>query len=355
MKGIREDKDQEAARRAYRQVFDSIWEETDRKVKEAAGFRWETPLESRRQVESTFLRDRELQRLDPRRKADQRVLAAAFRQHAMLEVAQAVAALKENLPWMDDRVLQDLRHRPPVSASKVEGERHQTQRAHDRNLELLSFVAERALPRDRLRHGELRPGHRGPAVAVPWEELAQQWNEGHRRPFFESGPTLSRAYYRAVDRAPLRRDFLTEMGRQEFSAFSHLARSFGFRTELEPPIRRRPEAVRRWRSLQSARTWRRYVRSALVVWFMTRGVGDRVPRLTRAPAAQFDHLQPPGPKAVREMNRCLRDCCQDGHLQSYLSAHLLSWFCTQKHSGQPIRAVPQLSAADLGHPERGSW
>jgi hypothetical protein len=59
--------------------------------------------------------------------------------------------------------------------------------------------------------------------------------------------------------------------------------------------------------------------------------------------------------AVREMNRCLKECCRDGELQSHLSAHLLYWFCTQKHSSLPIRAAPRLSADDLGHPERGSW
>ena len=51
-----------------------------------------------------------------------------------------------------------------------------------------------------------------------------------------------------------------------------------------------------------------------------------------------------GVAAIREMNRCLKDCCQDGELQSYLSAHILHWFCTQRHSTEPIGLCPSCPA-----------
>ena len=72
-----------------------------------------------------------------------------------------------------------------------------SEKAKNRSLELVAFVAERILPFKALLRGELKPGHRGPRVRIPWDELAEEWNRGHARGY-DSGNALREAYHSAT-------------------------------------------------------------------------------------------------------------------------------------------------------------
>jgi hypothetical protein len=110
---------------------------------------------------------------------------------------------------------------------------YRTRKEHERNAELLAFVAERIvgfldLVRGQ-RGGEDRPdpffpGHRrGPAVSI-WKALYEEWNRAHPHDLYQDERSFARAYYRAIDpERPLLRELVLEV-RQAYRAAEDITR-----------------------------------------------------------------------------------------------------------------------------------
>jgi hypothetical protein len=215
------DQRQEAILKAYRDLFDRVWEAVDAKVwgDLLPGLPWQTPLALREAVEKAFLAEPGLIRYDPRRSSDRGLLASSFCQRAA-KVARA--SRSDFLDKLGTLSLQDwrrLRRRSRVSSPTGEGEPFKTPGVHTRNLELAWFVVERVIPFTQLLKGDLKPGRHGPRVAVPWVALAEEWNalassainSGY---YFRSGRTLKDEYYRAMRNSGVVRDLLKQLRRE---------------------------------------------------------------------------------------------------------------------------------------------
>jgi len=202
---MRQDREQEAIRLAYRALFDEVWTTVEKQVTESVHLPCKVPSPLRAQFERSFLSQPNIQDYDPRRPSDRRLLATAFRVEA-LDAAQAVAiSFVELVTNLDEATLKRLRR---ARQPKAREESYKSEAASVENRELLVFVAESIIPLKRMLSGKdtLKPGHHGPDVAVPWDDLRREWNRTHSHQF-RSDKAFTRRYYRAVNTS-LRRDYL---------------------------------------------------------------------------------------------------------------------------------------------------
>jgi len=235
---------EEAIRQAYRKLFDRVWDWVDSQVAEQYGLPLPTSEALRTQAERHFLSEGGHKHLDPRRTSGARLLSSAFAPLA-LETARAQAA-----DFMHKaRRLDDCQWRKYVRTPKPKVRRERAacyRKADARNLDLAWFVVERVIPFGQLLGdppGSLRPGHRGPKVAVPWRALAGEWNRLRPRRQFAKDTALSRAYYRATRKEHIEHDLraqLTEARQRARMRVDRAAREIAARG----PLWRRRQAAR---------------------------------------------------------------------------------------------------------------
>ncbi len=149
---------------------------------------------------------------------------------------------------------------------------YRTREEHERNAQVVTFVAERAVEFESLLRGELLPGHRGPQVSV-WKALCREWNRaGHD---CNSGSTLHTKYRRAISaERPLLSEFVKQVSlecdeewEKQQCALEQLRQWYWGLTEEERAERFRGPAIQiteeAWRPVQEAQEKYRRARAQL--------------------------------------------------------------------------------------------
>jgi len=124
---------------------------------------------------------------------------ARFRGEAQKGYTAAAFSAMKVRARVIERILSGRVRLPRVKVPKVKDVKGKSlgPKAHTSNCELVCFVAERLVPFEQLRVGNLRPGRHGPKV---WARLHEEWNRLHPHPLEHknSGETVAREYRRAV-------------------------------------------------------------------------------------------------------------------------------------------------------------
>jgi hypothetical protein len=216
--------EQQAVEQAYRVIFDQAWPEVKERIALWSEFT-ETDVEScRDDVEAAFRRRVDVGKLDPRKQSDAYLLAEEFRKDALRIVGgRAFRA-------MANRSIEDIRKSSRRRLPKAVGQPYKWDGVRARNLELIAFVAERIIPFRKWCDGELKVGHggRGPKITIPWDALAEEWSHTHRRGY-DSGKSMARAYYRAVNSVerPIYREYMKQVQSEIREALDRYERELG--------------------------------------------------------------------------------------------------------------------------------
>jgi len=211
------------------------WPAVDMQVDKALGLKgWQTPNYLRPQVYAGFVDspDINVSSYNLARSSDRNALAQVFQRFAFPTAKGAAVASLRVVAHLDSKTLAAIRRSVRVKQVPKGSDRRPTRllKSDARNLELLSFVVERVIPFAQLlekRLGKedtdvrLRPGHRGPKVAVPRDALKEEWNRTHPHDTMSSGNVLMGQFYRAAAKPHLRREFLLRLSQMVDEAWQH--------------------------------------------------------------------------------------------------------------------------------------
>ena len=235
---------------ALHDLYDEEWLVADQRVAEALELpAWETPEQTRQQVNDAFGNNPNVRKYDPRKPSDRYLLAQTFQRRAFRTAKPTAQAAIHALAQLDSRTLAGIRRKYRGKGQlKAPGKRPaRYAKADARNLELLSFVVERIIPFGHLqeqrldRHGKdvrLLRGHRRTEAAVPRQALADEWNRLHPHDRMSSGDVLMGEFYYAAARPHLTSEFLSQLNREiedEWASLEDMAHKVATFPERQSP------------------------------------------------------------------------------------------------------------------------